>query len=125
MIKLNIGNPGAFGFRAPEHLQRAIADGIADTDPYTLQQGLPPAREAIAAFHQARGTPGAAPDRVFIGNGVSELIDLSLRALLNPGEAVLLPSPELGSAECGKECVSTGRSRGLLKHYQRKKKQKT
>ncbi|GAA3924536.1 aminotransferase class I/II-fold pyridoxal phosphate-dependent enzyme [Luteimonas lutimaris] len=94
LIKLNIGNPGAFGFRAPEHLQRAIADGIADTDPYTHQQGLPAAREAIAAFHQTRGTPGAAPDRVFIGNGVSELIDLSLRALLNPGDEVLLPSPD-------------------------------
>src|SRR3546814_12180243 len=64
------------------------------TDPYTHQQGLPAAREAIAAFHQARGTPGAAPDRVFIGNGVSELIDLSLRALLNPGDEVLLPSPD-------------------------------
>ena len=57
LIKLNIGNPGAFGFRAPEHLQRAIADRIADTDPYTHQQGLPAAREAIAAFHKTRGTP--------------------------------------------------------------------
>lgn len=94
LIKLNIGNPGAFGFRAPEHLQRAIADHIAGTDPYTHQQGLPAAREAIAAFHQARGTPGATADRVFIGNGVSELIDLSLRALLNPGDEVLLPSPD-------------------------------
>ncbi|MDB6163925.1 MAG: putative aminotransferase, partial [Xanthomonadaceae bacterium] len=44
LIKLNIGNPGAFGFRAPEHLQRAIADQIAQTDPYTHQQGLPAAR---------------------------------------------------------------------------------
>ena len=94
LIKLNIGNPGAFGFRAPEHLQRAIADNIADTDPYTHQQGLPAAREAIAAFHKARGTPNASPERVFIGNGVSELIDLSLRALLNPGDEVLLPSPD-------------------------------
>ena len=99
LVKLNIGNPGAFGFRAPEHLQRAIADNIADTDPYTHQQGLPAAREAIARFHQARnhrarGTPNAAPERVFIGNGVSELIDLSLRALLNPGDEVLLPSPD-------------------------------
>ena len=59
LIKLNIGNPGAFGFRAPEHLQRAIADHIHDTDPYTHQQGLPAAREAIAAFHKARGTPNA------------------------------------------------------------------
>ena len=94
LIKLNIGNPGAFGFRAPEHLQRAIAERIADTDPYTHQQGLPAAREAIAAFHKQRGTPNATPERVFIGNGVSELIDLSLRALLNPGDEVLLPSPD-------------------------------
>jgi alanine-synthesizing transaminase len=94
LVKLNIGNPGAFGFRAPEHLQHAIAGRIADTDPYTHQQGLPAAREAIAAFHKARGTPNAAPERVFIGNGVSELIDLSLRALLNPGDEVLLPSPD-------------------------------
>lgn len=94
LIKLNIGNPGAFGFRAPEHLQRAIADRIADTDPYTHQQGLPAAREAIAAFHKRRGTPNASPERVFVGNGVSELIDLSLRALLNPGDEVLVPSPD-------------------------------
>ena len=59
LIKLNIGNPGAYGFRAPEHLQRAIADHIAETDPYTHQQGLPAAREAIAAFHKQRGPPTA------------------------------------------------------------------
>ncbi|MGO1541084.1 MAG: aminotransferase class I/II-fold pyridoxal phosphate-dependent enzyme [Luteimonas sp.] len=94
LIKLNIGNPGAFGFRAPEHLQRAIADHIHGTDPYTHQQGLPAAREAIAAHHARRGTPGAVPERVFIGNGVSELIDISLRALLNPGDEVLVPSPD-------------------------------
>ena len=94
LVKLNIGNPGAFGFRAPDHLQRAIADHIHDTDPYTHQQGLPAAREAIAAHHARRGTPDAAPERVFIGNGVSELIDISLRALLNPGDEVLLPSPD-------------------------------
>ncbi|RMH93210.1 aminotransferase class I/II-fold pyridoxal phosphate-dependent enzyme [Lysobacter pythonis] len=94
LIKLNIGNPGAFGFRAPEHLQRAIADHIHGTDPYTHQQGLPEAREAIAEFHRLRGTPNAAPERVFVGNGVSELIDIALRALLNPGDEVLLPSPD-------------------------------
>ena len=94
LVKLNIGNPGAFGFRAPEHLQRAIADHIHRTDPYTHQQGLPEAREAIAAHHVARRTPYASPERVFVGNGVSELIDISLRALLNPGDEVLLPSPD-------------------------------
>ena len=94
LIKLNIGNPGAFGFRAPEHLQDAIAGRIARTDPYTHQQGLPAAREAIAAAYARRGMPNAHPDRVFVGNGVSELIDLSLRALLNPGDEVLVPSPD-------------------------------
>ncbi len=94
LIKLNIGNPGAFGFRAPEHLQKAIIGDIDHTDPYTHQQGLPAAREAVAAAYAARGVPHAHPDRVFIGNGVSELIDLSLRALLNPGDEVLVPSPD-------------------------------
>ncbi|MFC0679520.1 aminotransferase class I/II-fold pyridoxal phosphate-dependent enzyme [Lysobacter korlensis] len=94
LIKLNIGNPGAFGFRAPEHLQRAIAGRIDETDPYTHQQGLPVAREALAAHYRRRGAPNASPERIFIGNGVSELIDLSLRALLNPGDEVLVPSPD-------------------------------
>ena len=94
LIKLNIGNPGAFGFRAPEHLQRAITGDIDHTDPYTHQQGLPAARAAIAAAYARRGMPNAHPDRVFVGNGVSELIDLSLRALLNPGDEVLVPSPD-------------------------------
>ena len=58
------------------------------------QQGLPEAREAIAAQQRARGAVNASADRVFIGNGVSELIDMSLRALLNPGDEVLLPSPD-------------------------------
>jgi len=94
LIKLNIGNPGAFGFRAPEHLQRAIAERIHDTDPYTHQQGLPAAREVIAAHHAARGAHDVSAERVFVGNGVSELIDIALRALLNPGDEVLVPSPD-------------------------------
>ncbi|KFN46197.1 hypothetical protein N790_02015 [Arenimonas malthae CC-JY-1] len=94
LIRLNIGNPGAFGFRAPAHLQQAVSAHVGESDPYTHQQGLPLAREAIAAFHRSRGTPNACAERVFVGNGVSELIDISLRALLNPGEEVLLPSPD-------------------------------
>jgi alanine-synthesizing transaminase len=94
LIKLNIGNPGAFGFRAPEHLQQAIADNLPSTDPYTHQQGLPSVREYIAAHYKQRGTPNATPERVFVGNGVSELIDIALRALLNPDDEVLIPSPD-------------------------------
>ena len=94
LIKLNIGNPGAFGFRAPAHLQQAIARRIGQTDPYTHQQGLPAAREVIAAHYQRRGSQSVSAERVFIGNGVSELIDVVLRALLNPRDEVLLPSPD-------------------------------
>ncbi|HLS83956.1 MAG TPA: aminotransferase class I/II-fold pyridoxal phosphate-dependent enzyme [Arenimonas sp.] len=94
LVRLNIGNPGAFGFRAPPHLQEAVAAHVAQSDPYTHQQGLPLAREAVAEQHRRRGTPHAGAERVFIGNGVSELIDIALRALLNPGEEVLLPSPD-------------------------------
>lgn len=94
LIKLNIGNPGAFGFRAPEHLQQAIAQALPNTDAYTHQQGLPAVRAAIAAHYKQRGTPHASAERVFVGNGVSELIDVALRALLNPGDEVLVPSPD-------------------------------
>jgi alanine-synthesizing transaminase len=94
LIRLNIGNPGAFGFQAPDHLKAAITGHVGESDPYTHQQGLPLAREAVAELHRRRGTPNASAERVFIGNGVSELIDISLRALLNPGEEVLLPSPD-------------------------------
>ena len=94
LIKLNIGNPGAFGFRAPPHLQAAIADNLPGSDPYTHQQGLPAVRAAIAAHYKGRGAPNAVPERVFVGNGVSELIDICLRALLNPGDEVLVPSPD-------------------------------
>lgn len=94
LIKLNIGNPGAFGFRVPGHLHQAVARHVSDSDAYCHQQGVPQAREAVAALHRRRGVHGASPDRVFMGNGVSELIDLCLRALLNPGDEVLLPSPD-------------------------------
>jgi alanine-synthesizing transaminase len=94
IIRLNIGNPGAFGFRAPEHLERALAARVVESEPYGPQAGLPAAREAVAAHHRAtRGANADAAD-VFIGNGVSELIDLTLRALLNPGDEVLIPSPD-------------------------------
>ncbi len=94
LIKLNIGNPGAFGFRAPPHLQAAITAHLGESDPYCHQQGLEVARAAVATQQTARGAHGVGPQRVFIGNGVSELIDVALRALLNSGDEVLLPSPD-------------------------------
>ena len=94
VLKLNIGNPGAFGFRAPQHVQDAVSRHIAESDPYCHQQGLTEAREAVAALAIARGAQGVTANHVFMGNGVSELIDMALRALLNPGDEVLVPSPD-------------------------------
>lgn len=94
IIKLNIGNPARYGFEAPAHLREAIASHLHDSDAYGHEQGLEAAREAIAAQQRGRGAQHVATERIFIGNGVSELIDLSLRALLQPGDEVLLPSPD-------------------------------
>jgi alanine-synthesizing transaminase len=94
IIKLNIGNPGRYGFSVPAHLREAIAAHLHESEAYGHEQGLDEAREAIAAQQRARGARHVQVERIFIGNGVSELIDLSLRALLQPGDEVLLPSPD-------------------------------
>src|ERR1700684_4524944 len=94
IISLNIGNPGAFGFRTPEILRLAMIENLARSEGYSHQKGIFPAREAIVMHQQARGVQGVTVDDVFIGNGVSELIDLVLRARLNPGDEVLIPSPD-------------------------------
>ena len=93
ILRLNIGNPGAFGFQVLPALRQAIVDHLPRSEAYCHQQGLPEAREAIAAQHRRNGA-NAAAERVFIGNGVSELIDLSLRALLDAGDEVLIPAPD-------------------------------
>ncbi|MEO5622019.1 MAG: aminotransferase class I/II-fold pyridoxal phosphate-dependent enzyme [Dokdonella sp.] len=93
ILRMHIGNPGLFGFRVPQHLRDAIADALPNSEAYCHQQGLPEAREAVAAQHRRNGADATA-ERVFIGNGVSELIDLSLRALLNAGDEVLIPAPD-------------------------------
>ena len=94
IVRLNIGNPGLFGFTVPAHVRAEVEAHLGKSEAYCHQQGLTAAREAIAAREVARGAQGAHADNVFIGNGVSELIDLTLRALLNNGEEVLLPSPD-------------------------------
>ncbi|RUL70291.1 aminotransferase class I/II-fold pyridoxal phosphate-dependent enzyme [Dyella choica] len=94
IIKLNIGNPARYGFTVPAHLREAIATHLHESEAYGHEQGLEEAREAIAAQQRARGAQHVQMERIFIGNGVSELIDLSLRALLQPGDEVLLPSPD-------------------------------
>jgi alanine-synthesizing transaminase len=94
IISLNIGNPGAFGFRTPETMRLAMIENMPVAEGYSHQKGIFPAREAVVMQQQARGVRGVSAEEVFIGNGVSELIDLSLRALLNDGDEVLIPSPD-------------------------------
>ena len=94
IISLNIGNPGLFGFRTPETMRLAMIENLGQAEAYCHQKGIFPAREAVVMQQQDRGIHGVTAEEVFIGNGVSELIDLSLRALLNPGDEVLIPSPD-------------------------------
>jgi alanine-synthesizing transaminase len=94
IVSLNIGNPYAFGFRTPETMRLAMIENLRHSEGYVHQKGIFPAREAVVMQQQERGVRGVTAEEVFIGNGVSELIDLSLRALLNPGDEVLVPSPD-------------------------------
>ena len=94
IVSLNIGNPKAFGFRTPETMRLAMIENLSEAEGYCHQKGIFPAREAVVMQQQARGVSGVTAEEVFIGNGVSELIDLVLRALLNSGDEVLVPSPD-------------------------------
>ncbi|MFW5815871.1 MAG: aminotransferase class I/II-fold pyridoxal phosphate-dependent enzyme [Wenzhouxiangella sp.] len=94
ILHLNIGNPGAFGLRTPETMRRAVVRNLKYSEAYGPQTGIFPAREAVAMQFQARGLTETRYDQVMIGNGVSELVDLVLRSLLEPGEEVLVPAPD-------------------------------
>lgn len=94
IISLNIGNPRAFGFRTPETMRLAMIENLGQAEGYCHQKGIFPAREAVVMQQQERGVAGVTAEEVFIGNGVSELIDLTLRALLSDGDEVLVPSPD-------------------------------
>jgi alanine-synthesizing transaminase len=94
VLHLNVGNPGRFGLHAPETMREAIVRNLAESDAYGPQTGIFPAREAVAIQFQERGLSETRFHQVMIGNGVSELVDLSLRALLEPGDEVLIPAPD-------------------------------
>jgi len=94
VIKLNIGNPAAFGFRTPATMRLALIENLAQAEGYCHQKGIFPAREAVVMETQSRGIKGVTAEDVFIGNGVSELILMTMEALLEPGDEVLLPAPD-------------------------------
>src|SRR5262249_1315903 len=94
VIKLNIGNPAAFGFRTPESMRRATLANLSQAEGYCHQKGIFPAREAVVMDTQDWGIEGVTAEDVFMGNGVSELILMTMEALLEPGDEVLLPAPD-------------------------------
>jgi len=94
IVMLNIGNPGVFGFRTPETMRLAMIENLRASEAYSHQKGIFPAREAVVMQQQSRGVRGVTAEEVFMGNGVSELIDLVLRGLLSADDEVLVPSPD-------------------------------
>jgi len=94
ILKLNIGNPAPFGFRAPEEVIQDMRDNIVNSQGYSDSRGIFAARKAVMQYAQIKHIPNVEMKDIFTGNGASELIQLSLNALLNPGDEVLIPSPD-------------------------------
>lgn len=94
IMKLNIGNPHPFGFEAPEEIIVDVIRHLHNAQGYSDSQGIRSARTAVVQHYQERGIDITDPDQIWLGNGVSELIQLSLNALLNEGDEVLIPAPD-------------------------------
>ena len=94
ILKLNIGNPAPFGFQAPEEVILDYRHNAVDCQGYSDSRGIFAARKAIMQYAQIKKIPNVTMKDVFTGNGASELIQLSLNALLNTGDEVLIPSPD-------------------------------
>ncbi|MBG6179813.1 pyridoxal phosphate-dependent aminotransferase [Arthrobacter sp. CAN_A1] len=94
ILKLNIGNPAPFGFEAPEAILVDMIRHLPKAQGYSDSRGIFSARTAVVQYYQSRGLTHMDVDDVYLGNGVSELITLSLQALLNNGDEVLVPTPD-------------------------------
>jgi alanine-synthesizing transaminase len=94
ILKLNLGNPAPFGLHATDEVLGGVVHSIGDAQGYSDARGIHPARLAVAESFAAKGVAGVGPDDVFLGNGVSELIVMALQGLLDPGDEVLIPSPD-------------------------------
>lgn len=94
VLKLNIGNPAPFGFRTPDEVVQDMRQQLTECEGYSDSRGLFSARKAIMQYAQIKGLPNVTMDGIYTGNGVSELIQLSLQALLESGDEVLVPAPD-------------------------------
>lgn len=94
ILKLNIGNPAPFGFEAPDAILVDMIRNLPKAQGYSDSRGIFSARTAVVQYYQGRGINSIDVDDVYLGNGVSELITLSMQALLNAGDEVLIPTPD-------------------------------
>lgn len=94
ILKLNIGNPAPFGFEAPDAIMMDIIQHLPQTQGYSDSRGLYSARTAIVQYYQNLGILDLEPNDVYLGNGVSELIPMTLQALCDPGDEILIPTPD-------------------------------
>ena len=94
ILKLNIGNPAAFGFNAPDEILQDIIQNLQNAQGYGDSQGLFAARKAIMQDFQSKNVMDVGIKDIYIGNGVSELIMIAIQGLLNPGDEVLVPMPD-------------------------------
>ena len=94
VLKLNIGNPAPWGFNAPEEILREVIRNVPQSQGYCDSKGLYSARKAVMQYYQQVGITDVDVDDIYIGNGVSELVAMSVQALVNDGDEVLIPSPD-------------------------------
>lgn len=94
ITKLNIGNPGAFGFEAPDEILRDVILNLPESQAYSDSKGLFSARKAVMHETQRLGIRGVEIEDIYLGNGVSELIVMAMQALLNDGDEILIPAPD-------------------------------
>lgn len=94
ILRMNIGNPAPFGFEAPDEIMMAMIKNLPTSQGYCDARGVYSGRLAVAQHYQNRGVAGIDVDNIYLGNGVSELINLTIQALCNPGDEILIPSPD-------------------------------
>lgn len=94
ILRLNTGNPAEFGFLAPDEVIRDLIENAVESEGYSDSKGIFPARKAIMQYCQLKGFPNVDINDIFTGNGVSELIVMSMQGLLDTGDEVLIPMPD-------------------------------
>lgn len=94
ILKLNIGNPAPFGFDAPEEIVQDMIHNVPVSQGYSDSKGLFSGRKAVMQYCQQKGIKGVEIDDIYLGNGVSELIVMTMQALLNNGDEILIPAPD-------------------------------